>query len=97
MVLVIWEEYVPDLFPLDLGRRTTSPLAAQQLSRGWCVDAGFRIMVGDFADLVPRKALVVAQLLACRKVAVAAVADEARGVVPLVLLDNVLPICGQYG
>ena len=97
VVVVFREDNVPNLPPLHLGRRPAGPLAAQQLGGRRPVDARLRVVIRNVTHLLTRQPLVVMQLTASRKVAVAAAAHKGRGVVALVLLDNVLAQLGKLG
>lgn len=95
VIMVVGEEEIPDLFPLHIGSHTACPFPGQQLRHRGAVDAGFWVMIGNVAHLLPGQPLVISEVLLARKVSVAAIADKGRGIVPLVLLDNVLPSFGS--
>ena len=92
LVIVIWEQNVPDFPPLNFSRRTAGSLAAHQLDCCRAIDARLGIVVRNVAHLLLGLALMIPELLSRPKVAGAPVADKRRRVVSLMLLHNVLPV-----
>ena len=76
MVIIIREENVPNLSPLNLRRRTTCPLPTQQLGRRRPINAILSIVVSDIAHQLLWQALMVTKFFATRKVAGASIAHE---------------------
>ena len=92
VVLIVWKEDVPNLFPLCLGGSATDPLAGQQLDRGSSIHPRLGIVIQNVAHHLLGQTLVISKLFAGVKITVASVANECGRVVSFVLFDNVLSV-----
>lgn len=92
MIIIVREEDAPNLPPLHFGRGATRSFATEKLRSSRAIDTRLGVIVGNLAHQLPRQTLVISQFFARWEVPIASIADEGRGVIPLVLLHNVLPM-----
>lgn len=95
VVIVVGEQEIPDLLPLNFGSHATCPFSAEEFRHRGAINTRLWVVVSDVAHLFFRQTLVVSEILFAWKVAVATITHEGRRIIALVLLHNMLPDDGQ--